>query len=184
MNDFTSFCVAGFFLIWAPTAMAQEDQRFFGRWLPASTSAGGWPLIVEPGRFYSLNHKDEIVDEEHYQLIRDFGDRLVIKSWPVKPIIEGARTDPDLMILVVRDNPPFQSLEIDYCGAMHVNAFFFSDDNPEEIWARIMAWSKQEGQFPEILSRFPNRCMIEQADETVTLSTSSGMGFYRELEKN
>ena len=190
MNDFTSFCVAGFFLIWAPTATAQEDQRFFGRWLPASTSAGGWPLIVEPGRIYDVIDNGEIGTEEHYQVIRDFGDQLLIKSWYVKHFVEGAGSEPSLTLLSVSEHPayekypPYLLLEIDNCSGMYTEAYFFSDDDLEKTWVRILAWSKQKGEFPEELYRDVNRCVIEWADGKVTLPGANGMGFYRELQKN
>ncbi len=165
-------------------ALAQQDQRFFGRWEPGSRSAGGWPLIVEPGRIYSLTDKNEIVDEQNYQVIRDFGDHVVIKNWRLRAVTEFDRLDPVLEIISVERRPPDRHFYVEYCASPEVNSFFFSTDDPDEIWSRILAWSKKEGEFPEVLMRSPNQCTFDPAKKTFRPSgRGGGMLFLQKLKK-
>ena len=180
LSSVAALCWLVAIFLGATGTAAQEDQRFFGRWLPASTSAGGWLFIVEPGRMYNVNDRGEIVYEERFQVIRDLGDRVAIKSWPVKLMMEGGSTKPRLMTFHLNEKPPFQILEVSYCVSPPVNAYFFKSDQPDKIWARIMTWSKKDGHFSELLHRFWDDCVIEP---TTLEGIASGMGFYRELEK-
>lgn len=197
--------LAAFFAVFLASAtIAQEDLRFFGRWLPGSKTAGGWPLFVEPGRIYNVNDEGEIVYEEHYEVIKDFGSQVVIKNWLVSPdMIEmGARTSPGLVILSIEDwsaegYPPERHLYFEYCGGDVVNSFFFADDDPDKIWARIMAWSvksNKEEDFSRFLSRFPripkfldrfqNRCLFDPVEKAFRDGGGGGMIFIQKLERN
>lgn len=198
---FPGLLAALFAVFLASATIAQQNLDFYGRWMPASSTAGDWPLFVERARIYNRNDDGEIIDEGYYQVIKDFDSHVLIHSWLVwsNTIKEGAGTDPDLLILSIKDwsaegYPPERHLNIEYCGDLAINKFFFEGEDGDKIWDRIMAWSNKKGDFSkflsrfpnasELLDRFPNRCLFDPVVKTFRGDPGGRMRFRKKLKDN
>ena len=131
-------------------AAAQRDGRFFGVWEPKSRGAGGYPMKIEPGRI-TFWRGDEIVEESHYQVIRDFGDRMVVKIWTVKFDKEDhPSNEPWIEVYTVKRREGLGnvwfSLGIEYCMTAPAIDYFFSGSHPGETWRHILEWSARRGE--------------------------------------
>lgn len=167
-------------LVFAPvTAGSQENPSFYGIWEPYSNGAGGYPLAFSPGRM-TYGADGEIVEEEHYQVIKDFGDRLVVKIWAVKsPFEDHPLGEPEIEIFeLIRDQAGGKSylvLRMKYCIDDPAEAHFFETDDVVEIWRRIVEWpARRDEGFPH------DRCNVTPEGRPGDKEWS-GMAFVRNL---
>ena len=134
-------------------AAAQRDGRFFGVWEPKSRGAGRYPMKIEPGRI-TFWRGDEIVMESHYQVIKDFGDHIVVKIWTVKSVDEiDPLNEPWIEVHTVKrgegQGKIWFSLGIKYCMSAPAMDYFFAVSDPDEVWRSILEWSARRGEgFP------------------------------------
>ncbi|MCH8861581.1 MAG: hypothetical protein IID51_03620 [Proteobacteria bacterium] len=120
---------------------AQEDERFYGRWEPASTSAIGSTVWIEAdGYFNIMGVSGEDWSVRRFQVIKDFGPRIIVRIW-------NAQSDPsvpeknDLIMLEVYDRDKntkywYRILSFKSCYSVPARKFIFQDFNPENIWRR------------------------------------------------
>jgi len=157
-------------------AGAQTDRRFFGTWKPASTSAGGLPLTVAPGRITIWN-KDKLIWDQRYEVIRDFGDHIVIRKWTVESSFDHPLNKSSLAILSVERHvyEDYRSyiLGYDFCASDHAHDYFFQTSDKDEIWRRILSWSarRRDRGFPF------DECILNEDGGEV--GGWNGMGFSR-----
>lgn len=148
----------------AAPASAQQDERFYGRWEPSSTPAAGSILYVDPGGYLSSLLLNAKFSNERYEVIRDFGDRLVERIWPLgnEPWELIARESDELAVLeirrdtVTRYDMQLNASQIDreyvshhFCTSPAAQEYFFKDYDPDNVWRRIQEWSARSDEgFP------------------------------------
>ena len=125
----------------AGPAAAQEDERFYGRWEPASRPAMDSIVWIDRNGYLDIlgaNNSGWLV--ERYRVIKDFGPRIVVRIW-------DARDDPsipennNLVVLEILDRDKntkywYRFLSYDFCYSVPARKFIFQDFNPEKIWRR------------------------------------------------
>lgn len=144
-------------------AAAQQDDRFYGRWEPSSTPAAGSILYIDPGGYLSSLRLNGEFTNERYEVIRDFGDRLVVRMWPLgnEPWELIARETDMLVVLeITRDSgitldsklvvPPTdrEFMSYHFCNSPAAHEDFFQDDDPDNVWRRIQEWSVRLDEGP------------------------------------
>ncbi len=129
----------------AQPAVAQQDERFYGRWEPSSTPAGGNIMWIDPGGTLSFLRPTGEYTVERYQVIRDFGKRLVVRIWNAN---ENAPMDErdSLVILEYIDDDELTGhlahyVTYHFCIDMEAHQYFFRDYDAGKIWRRILEWS-------------------------------------------
>ncbi len=133
-------------------------------------------MKIEPGRI-TFWRGDEIVMESHYQVIRDFGDRIVVKIWTVKINFEDHPLNEPWIEVYTVDRGEGQGkvwfgLGIKYCMAAAAMDYFFAVSDPDEVWRRILEWSARRGEgFPY------DHC--DMTEDSVIGEYWGGMGFWR-----
>lgn len=122
-------------------------------------------MKIEPGRITTWR-ADEIVEESHYQVIRDFGDHIVVKIWTVKFVDDDhPLNEPWIEVYTVNrregQGKVWFSLTIKYCMAVAAMDYFFAVSDPDENWRHILEWSARRGEgFPY------DRCDMEEDGTT------------------
>lgn len=167
-------------LVFAPgSAGSQENPRFYGVWEPASTTAGGYPLALSRGRI-TFADDGEISQEDHFEIIKDFGDRLVVKLWTVKsPFEDYPLGGPMLEIFEITlheiAGARHWDLSIEFCSSPPAEAHIFETGDPADTWRRILEWSARRDEgFPY------DHCNVTPEGRPFG-GTWGGMGFDRDL---
>lgn len=132
-------------------AAAQQDDRFYGRWEPSKKGAPN--LYLDPagsGGYLSYLGANGRYQVEQYEIIRDFGDHVVVKVWWLADELH-AKQPPDVAILDLRDSRPrvpseWRSFIYSYCGGGPSTEYFFQDNDPDSIWQRIQEWSARSDE--------------------------------------
>lgn len=150
----------------AAPAVAQEDERFYGRWEPGSTTAGGSILFIERSGYLS----NQSADGQHwfvqkYKVIKDFGDRVIIHAWDLS-LPEGDFNRDSLIVLIldregIYRGRKYSTLNTQHCGGGDERDCFFKDQDPDAIWRRVMEWTARASEgFPY------DRCGLTLQGET------------------
>ena len=130
-------------------AHAQTDRRFFGTWKPDPTIAGASPLTIEPGRITTWD-KDEMIWDERYEIIRDFGDRIVVREWTVESDFEFTLNRSAVSVLSLKRSGDKDGhgliLSRDFCHSDWAHEYFFKTGDRDEIWQRILSWSARRDE--------------------------------------
>lgn len=163
-------------------AVAQQDERFFGRWEPGSTSAGGSIMLIERNG-YLTNHSPDGQNWfiEKYQVIRDFGDRVVVRASDLS-LPEGDLNREVLYILHIYRDEIYLGRRVivlheQYCGGGDAGAYLFQDHDPDAIWRRIMEWTGRESdEFAQ------NRCKLTALGEKAGEGWG-GTGWHRFIDE-
>lgn len=162
----------------ATPAAAQQDERFYGRWEPASTSAIGSTVWIEADGYLDiLGANDSSWQVERYRVIKDFGPRIVVRLW-------DARDDPfipennDLIVLEIYDEDIntkywYRILSYQYCYSIPARKIIFQDFDAGNIWRRARELTS-DASF--------DRCDIAE-DGTVS-GNWGGMGWSQKMTPN
>lgn len=148
----------------ASPALAQESRLFSGHWFfwideiargeRFETMTGD--LVVRPGSIVSYKQTGGIYFEAKYEVIKDFGDRLVVKMKTVysdkssREIIEIQTMDlgPDNQVTWPSfDGRPLIFLALYSCPSDKGEAFathVLAAGSPEEVWRRILVAPLEE----------------------------------------
>ncbi|MCH8861588.1 MAG: hypothetical protein IID51_03655 [Proteobacteria bacterium] len=134
-------------------ALAQQDERFYGRWEPMSKGAADNILYIDPGGNITLSEPSGGFTVERYQVIRDFGKRVIVRLWGLGNDIWTLKTSA-LVVLEYVDADELTGRTYDYityhyCSIPAANEHFFKDHDPDNMWRRILEWSARADEgFP------------------------------------
>ena len=125
-------------------AHAQENPIFFGKWEPYSTSANMHGVHFEKGRLtYTSPYVERSVYD--YHIIRDFGDRLLVRAVGIEGNLKGIELL-QMFEFLVPNFPAYSGgywiLSVKSCEYQYVLPDLFLDKDPEVIWENLMDWSK------------------------------------------
>lgn len=157
LNALAGLLLAATLLVAARPAAAQQDERFFGRWVHNGRDVVGFVTYVdatEGGGILSGRTTDDFYVVERYEVVRDFGDRVVVRVWG---LVDEWYSTPASTIAVMSLGEPFefkqsryQNLYIEFCDSPKANAFFLQDFDPDQIWQRMQEWAASTGdEYPE-----------------------------------